>query len=248
MGVLMIRLLTAVLLFASFHAVADTEVPHTFTDGTPAKASEVNANFDALEAAIDAIPEGPAGEQGPVGPQGEQGEKGDKGDTGDTGPQGPVGNNGAPGIQGDKGDTGDQGIQGIQGIQGPAGFNGDPGSDGEQGEKGDTGDQGPAGADGVVNGVTCTSDQVIVYRGGAWVCSEPVLVESAGASGTGTASCPDNKKVTGGGCIFERLDECAQTESRPFFDLSAWECRAFSLGGQVSEGACDVDYVYAICQ
>ena len=52
----MIRLLTVALLFASFHAVADTEVPYTFTDGTPAKASEVNKNNDALEAAIDAIP------------------------------------------------------------------------------------------------------------------------------------------------------------------------------------------------
>jgi len=51
----MIRLLTATLLFASFGLVADTEVPHTFEDGNPAKASEVNANFDALEAAIDAL-------------------------------------------------------------------------------------------------------------------------------------------------------------------------------------------------
>ncbi len=57
----MIRLLTATLLVASFSVVADTQVPNFFTDGTPAKASEVNANFDALEAAIDAIPEGPAG-------------------------------------------------------------------------------------------------------------------------------------------------------------------------------------------
>ena len=63
-GVLMIRLLTAVFLFASFHAVAQTQVPNVFEDGTPAKAAEVNANFDALETAIDAIPEGPAGPQG----------------------------------------------------------------------------------------------------------------------------------------------------------------------------------------
>ena len=34
----MIRLLTAVLLFASFSVVADTQVPNTFADGTPAKA------------------------------------------------------------------------------------------------------------------------------------------------------------------------------------------------------------------
>ena len=51
----MIRLLKAILLVTSFSVVADTEVPHTFEDGTPAKASEANANFDALEAAIDAL-------------------------------------------------------------------------------------------------------------------------------------------------------------------------------------------------
>ena len=69
----MIRLLTAVLLFASFNAVAQTQVPNVFEDGTPASAAEVNANFDALEAAIDAIPEGPAGPQGPAGPAGQDG-------------------------------------------------------------------------------------------------------------------------------------------------------------------------------
>ena len=56
----MIRLLTAALLVASFGVVADTEVPHTFNDGTPAKASEVNANFDALENAVDALPTPPS--------------------------------------------------------------------------------------------------------------------------------------------------------------------------------------------
>ena len=69
-GILMFRLLTAVLLFASFNAVAQTQVPNVFEDGTPASAAEVNANFDALEAAIDAIPEGPAGAQGPAGADG----------------------------------------------------------------------------------------------------------------------------------------------------------------------------------
>ena len=48
----MIRLLTAVLLFASFHVVAQTQVPNVFEDGTPARAAEVNANFDAIEAAL----------------------------------------------------------------------------------------------------------------------------------------------------------------------------------------------------
>ena len=48
----MIRLVTAVLLFASFHVVAQTKVPNVFEDGTPASAAEVNANFDAIEAAL----------------------------------------------------------------------------------------------------------------------------------------------------------------------------------------------------
>ena len=52
----MIRLLAATLLVTSFSVVADTKVPNIFIDGTPAKASEVNENFDALEAAIEAIP------------------------------------------------------------------------------------------------------------------------------------------------------------------------------------------------
>ena len=56
----MIRLLTATLLVASFSVVADTKVPNIFTDGTPAKASEVNANFDALENAVDALPTPPS--------------------------------------------------------------------------------------------------------------------------------------------------------------------------------------------
>ena len=162
----MIRLLTAVLLFASFHAVAQTQVPNVFEDGTPASAAEVNANFDALETAIDAIPEGPAGPQG---------------------------------------------------------------------------EQGPAGADGVAAGLNCTTDQSIVYRGDAWVCSSPEVVYE---SFTEFAFCPPDKKVTGGGCVFEFTDDCERTMSRPFLDLSAWACEAFSLGG----GICGVERVYAICQ
>ena len=57
----MIRLLTAVLLFASFHAVAQTEVPNVFEDGSPASAAEVNENFEALETAIDDVAAGADG-------------------------------------------------------------------------------------------------------------------------------------------------------------------------------------------
>ena len=219
----MIRLLTAVLLFASFHAVAQTQVPNVFEDGTPASAAEVNANFDALEAAIDAIPEGPAGPQGEKGDQGDtgatgpQGEKGDKGDTGDTGPQGPIGLTGATGATGAKGDTGDQGIQG---------------------------EQGPAGADGVAAGLSCTADQVIVYRDGAWVCSSPQLVSTDFYSSGGTVSCPIGKKTTGGGCQIDRVDDCFAMESYPKSDLSGWTCYAASIGADV----CLVRWGYAICQ
>ena len=59
-------------------ALAATTVPHTFTSGDTAKASEVNENFNALATAIDTISLTP----------GPKGDKGDKGDTGTTGPAG----------------------------------------------------------------------------------------------------------------------------------------------------------------
>ena len=144
----MIRLLTAVLLFASFDVVAQTQVPNVFEDGTPASAAEVNANFDALEAAIDAIPEGPAGPQG---------EKGDPGDIGPIGPRGLIGPQGEKGNPGDIGPIGPQGEKGNPGDQGPAGADG------------------ADGADGVAAGLSCTTDQIIKWSGFAWVCvTEPI--------------------------------------------------------------------------
>ena len=79
-------------------AIGQTQVPNDFTAGEPARAAEVNANFDALETAVDqnaaAIQLIPAGPQGEPGPQG---------------------------IQGFMGPPGPQGVQGVQGDQGPAG-------------------------------------------------------------------------------------------------------------------------------
>jgi hypothetical protein len=63
----MIRRLIAGLLLVSVNTVADTQVTHIFQDGTPANASEVNKNFDDLEAAIDSIPAGATGPAGPTG-------------------------------------------------------------------------------------------------------------------------------------------------------------------------------------
>jgi len=82
-------LIGVVALISSGVAFGQTQVPNDFTAGTPARAAEVNANFDALETAVDQnatdiqnIPAGPQGIQGDPGPQGVQGVPG---------PQGPAG-------------------------------------------------------------------------------------------------------------------------------------------------------------
>ena len=105
------------------HAADHASVPHTFQTGTPARASEVNANFEAvktvvnanadsldqtqadvntLRGRVDAIQPAP----GPQGPQGPQGQQGDTGPQGRAGPQGPAG---AQGPSGTPGPTGPQG-------------------------------------------------------------------------------------------------------------------------------------------
>ncbi len=80
--------------------------------GQPARAAEVNDNFDALESAIDqnasdiqAIPAGPQGDVGPPGPQGNQG---------DVGPQGIQGVQGSMGLPGSQGNAGLQGAYGLR--------------------------------------------------------------------------------------------------------------------------------------
>ena len=91
----MIRLLTAVLLFASFNVAADELKP--FSNGQVINADDFNHNFQKLEQDIANGVTGPQGEQGPVGPQGEQGQAGPQGNPG------VPGNDGAPGIQGEQG-------------------------------------------------------------------------------------------------------------------------------------------------
>ena len=109
-------LLAAYALLTSGVALAQTQAPNTFQSGQPARADEVNANFDALEQAIDQnasaiqnIPAGPAGPQGPQGEPGPQGAQGPEGPSGLQGPQGPEGNQGEVGPQGPQGDTGPAG-------------------------------------------------------------------------------------------------------------------------------------------
>ena len=218
----MIRLLTAALLVASFGVVADTEVPNIFTDGTPANAKEVNANFDALEAAIDAIPEGSAGPAGPAGADGEDGVTGPAGPQGEAGPQGPVGLTGATGAKGDQGDTGEQGIQG---------------------------EQGPAGADGVAAGLSCTTDQIIKWDGSAWVCASRSIVMNTCGGDTSTnvceALCAEGATVVSGGCnitFWNTPGTIMEYGSYPKNDASGWICRVLHSG---SESYVDA---FAICQ
>ena len=97
----MMRLLTAALLFASFHAVADEL--KTFSDGQVINADDFNHNFQKLEQDIADIPAGPKG---------------------DTGEQGPQGLQGPPGADGQDGASGPAGADGVDGATGPAGADG----------------------------------------------------------------------------------------------------------------------------
>ena len=56
----MMRSLIAILLSLPLSALAQSQVPNIFEDGTPASAAEVNENFDALGDAIDALPTPPS--------------------------------------------------------------------------------------------------------------------------------------------------------------------------------------------
>ena len=161
----MIRLLTLVLLFASFHAVADDL--KTFSDGQVINADDFNHNFQKLEQDIADIGTGVTGPQGPQGDQGLQGEPGPQGEVGPAGPQG------EPGVQGEQGPPGEQGPQGEQGTAGapgPQGAIGPAGPQGEPGVQGEQGPVGPAGQDGVAAGLECDIGETVAFDGVQWAC------------------------------------------------------------------------------
>ncbi len=137
------------LLVLSGGALAQTTVPNTFAAGTPAKATAVNANFQALATAIDKVASSVTpGPTGPAGPQGPAGATGAVGATGAAGPQGPKGATGATGPQGPQGSAGATGATGATGAAGPQGSTGATGAAGPQGTTGATGAAGPQGAAG----------------------------------------------------------------------------------------------------
>jgi hypothetical protein len=86
-----VRFLAFVMVGAAIPVFAETVVPHTFTTGTKAKASEINANFNVLAVAINAIPPGTTGATGATGATGVAGATGATGTTGATGATGPAG-------------------------------------------------------------------------------------------------------------------------------------------------------------
>jgi Collagen triple helix repeat (20 copies) len=143
----------------------DVTIPNTFTAGTPAKAADVNANFNAVASAVNAtaadvtalqstvkaIPVGPQGPAGPPGITGSQGPAGFQGPAGPVGAKGATGAQGPQGVTGATGPAGPAGPQGPIGPVGPIGANGTAGGQGPQGLTGATGAQGaqgPAGANG----------------------------------------------------------------------------------------------------
>ena len=102
------------------------------------------------------------------------------------------------------------------------------------------------GGDGVAAGLSCSTDQVVVYRDGAWVCSS--LEKTSDFFGfdeayIGSVDCPLGKKVTGGGCAFDKKSGgfCSREISKPLDNLEGWYCRTFGSGG------CFVYEVWAIC-
>jgi Phage Tail Collar Domain/Collagen triple helix repeat (20 copies) len=152
-----LRLSIFLMLTLSGVASAQTTVPNIFIPGTPAKAADVNADFQALATAIDKV--AASGTQGPAGPTGPTGPTGPAGPTGPTGPAGPAGPVGPAGSQGPAGATGvagATGAKGATGAAGPAGPQGAAGATGPAGPQGPTGSAGPAGAQGPAGPVGST--------------------------------------------------------------------------------------------
>ena len=138
----MIRLLTAVLLFASFSVVADDL--KTFSDGQVIEADDFNHNFGRLEAAVDSLI---GGVTGPAGARGEKGESGE---------QGPPG---LPGIQG---------IQGNAGADGAPGIVADLNC--QQGQRVSSAGSGWRCADDPYVSLNCNDGDKLKFSGGAWGC------------------------------------------------------------------------------
>ena len=162
-------------IFVAGTASGQTQVPNTFQAGQPARAAEVNENFDTLETAIDQnLAEITTLQQASIFSWMGTWQSGVSYDLDDlveyqgstflaiqatTGTQNPsddafwamlaaAGETGPQGPQGLQGEIGLQGSQGETGLQGPQGVQG---LQGPQGPEGPAGPQGPAGQDAVID-------------------------------------------------------------------------------------------------
>lgn len=185
-------------------------IQFVFKAGDPIRASEVNANFAALNTAVQAaaapvttarLTDGSVTSAKLATPTpGKTGDALTVTDTGlawaqaGTGPQGPVG------PQGPKGDAGAPGVKGDPGPQGDAGPQGAKGDTGAQGLKGDPGPQGPSG---VITG---------------WEKVSVVQSINAGKTADITATCPSGKRLLSAG-----------------FEASSWDANVVYMSqGQTS--------------
>lgn len=169
--------LVACMLICGSANAQDFRVPNNFQPGQPARAAEVNENFEALETAINVVTDSAAltwkndwqsgviySPNDLVNFEGsvyisvaETNGSENPTDTakwqlfaakGEAGMVGPQGPAGPVGPQGPEGSPGDAGPQGLQGLPGSAGPAGPQGPPGQQGPAGPQGNQGPRGEPG----------------------------------------------------------------------------------------------------
>jgi hypothetical protein len=136
---------------------------------------------------------------------------------------------GGAGPEGPMGPQGPQGEQGPQGAPGPPGPQGLPGEPGPKGDKGDRGDPGPQGLPGLGGGIIGWE---IGWAKGAVNPYNPKEY-------SGTATCKEGYKVTGGGYSSNSL---SVKISKPLSDGSGW-----NVVGVILEDGEPTLSIYAVC-
>jgi len=152
-------------------------------------------------------PSGPAGPGGPAGPAGPPGPQGATGVAGPAGPIGPAGSAGPAGVAGPAGAIGPAGPAGPAGVAGPTGPVGPAGVAGPTGPIGPAGVAGPAGATGPAGpagpagpqGATGPQGPAGGFSGWQQIRQSFRCDNQNATSCFGFLSCPEGKKLLGGG-------------------------------------------------
>ena len=95
--------------------------------------------------------------------------------------------------------------------------------------------------------LNCGADEIIKREGSAWVCASRSIVENlcGGDAGLCVALCAEGTTVVSGGCVAKNwngLGYMIELQSFPKSDASGWQCRAAFSGSTSYVNA------YAICQ